>query len=126
MALDCLYRNSVNYTLCSKHSIISRQARYCRFSRFTKELMRKLCYPILLDTIGSPIAYLCYFTVQRYEILSRWSSLYFSVGIDTVLFTELDECFLRNIEEFGCSSPCSGSVEGFEYSLLLRFRIAVG
>lgn len=43
----------------------------------------------IVYAIGSPIANLCYFAVQSYEIFLRLSGLDFSVRIDMVLFTKL-------------------------------------
>lgn len=48
----------------------------------------------IVDAVGSPIANLCYFAVQSYEIFLRLSSLDFSVRIDMVLFTKLYKGFL--------------------------------
>ena len=44
----------------------------------------------IVDTIGSPIANLCYFALQSYAFFPRWSRPYFTVRVDTVLFTELN------------------------------------
>ncbi len=50
----------------------------------------------IVDTIGSPIANLCYFALQSYAFFSRWSRPYFAVTVDTVLFTKVNECFFSN------------------------------
>lgn len=109
-ALDCLYRNSVNYTLCDKHSIIITPSSV--FVNFP-DLQRNLCgsYVILYCwAIGSPIAILCDFALQSYAFFSRLSTLSRALGVDSVLFTEIQQGSFGNAEKFCGTPPCTSAI----------------
>lgn len=57
-------------TLCSKHSIsITPSSTIRKLSRFTRELMRKLCYPINFDAIASAIVV---FAISHCKVSDFW------------------------------------------------------
>lgn len=113
-----------NYTLCDKHSIsLTPSSSYDKFA----DLQWNFCgsYVILyFETIDSTIVVYCGFAMQSYAIFLRWSRLNFSVRIDFVLLTELNQSLLGYSEEFCSSTPCPGSVERLEDFLLLSLGIA--
>lgn len=79
----------------------------------------------IIETIGSPIAILCSLALQRYAFFSRLSILDFSVRIDMVLFTELNQCLFGHIQQFCGTSPCSGTDIGPYNTVSFRFRITM-
>ena len=64
------------YTISTLQSIDSADNQHgygCiwKFSRFTIELMRKLCYPVFVNAADSSATNLCYIALQSYAFLSR-------------------------------------------------------
>lgn len=47
----------------------------------------------IVDVTVFSVSILCSFALQSYKIFLRLSSLSFSIGVDTVLLTELDKSF---------------------------------
>lgn len=83
---------------------------YIEIYQIYKRTYAEVMLSYIVDTIGSPIAILCDFALQSYAFFPRLSTLSRALGVDSVLFTEVQQGSFGNAEKFCGSSPCTGAI----------------
>lgn len=83
---------------------------YIEIYQIYKGTYAEVILSYIVDTIGSPIAILCDLTLQTLRIFSRLSTLSCTLGVDSVLFTKIQQGSFGYAEKFCSSPPCTGAI----------------